>query len=263
MNIEKYHTDYAPPADSNNNSRQAVSLGQPNQRLQTATVPTPPAVATAAVVSPPFKDNDAITFAIVDQIGYEIRYKMRLHHGMSKAFDIYSQRREIPYFPEIYFQTEDGKYISPDATPNMIRLKQNSRIYCIHPTAADKEEGCRGNNCEQVLNETITDSFEESGTFKGTISTNTGMPHGQGRMAYDEGEEQFARVYNGDWHHGCWHGYGSVVFSNGDTYEGEFEFNRRHGTGVYRWNDGRVYYGQFSENKHHGRGKLTWLDGTV
>ena len=170
MNIEEDDTEYAPPADGNNNSRQAVSLGQPNQRLQTATAPTTTAAAATAVVSPPFKDN-AITFAIVDQIGHELWFRVRPHLRISTAFNVYSQRQEIPYFPKIYFQTEDGEHISPDATPGMIGLKENSRIYCINPT--DKVEQNEGGTDTAQDN----DSNNNDGHIKRFVARNDGTVH--------------------------------------------------------------------------------------
>lgn len=116
-----------------------------------------------------------------------------------------------------------------------------------------------GDDRAKVVNKTILDPYGDKGTFTGIILRNTGMPHGQGKMLYEEDQ----RVFEGDWRHGRWHGYGRATFSNGDSYEGQYKFDQRHGTGVYRWNDGRVYDGQFSEDKRHGKGKFIWPDGAV
>jgi len=116
-----------------------------------------------------------------------------------------------------------------------------------------------GDDRVKVVNKKLLDPYGDKGTYTGIVLRNTGMPHGLGRMVYEEDQ----RVFEGDWRHGRWHGYGRASFSNGDSYEGEYKFDQRHGTGVYRWNDGRVYDGQFSEDKRHGKGIFTWPDGAV
>ena len=116
-----------------------------------------------------------------------------------------------------------------------------------------------GDDRMKVMGKTLLDPYGDKGTFTGVVLRNTGMPHGQGKMVYEED----LRVFDGEWRHGRWHGYGRASFSNGDSYEGEYKFDQRHGTGLYRWNDGRVYDGQFSEDKRHGKGKFTWPDGAV
>lgn len=116
-----------------------------------------------------------------------------------------------------------------------------------------------GDDRVKVMNKKLLDPYGDKGTYTGVVLRNTGMPHGLGRMVYEEDR----RVFEGDWRHGRWHGYGRASFSNGDSYEGEYKFDQRHGTGIYRWNDGRVYDGQFSEDKRHGKGVFTWPDGAI
>jgi hypothetical protein len=116
-----------------------------------------------------------------------------------------------------------------------------------------------GDDRVKVTNKKLLDPYGDKGTYTGVVLRNTGMPHGLGRMVYEEDR----RVFEGDWRHGRWHGYGRASFSNGDSYEGEYKFDQRHGTGVYRWNDGRVYNGHFSEDKRHGKGAFSWPDGAV
>lgn len=154
-----------------------------------------------------------------------------------------------------------------------------------------------GEDRQKVVNKSILDPYGDKGTFTGVVLRSTGMPHGLGRMIYEED----GRIYEGDWYvailwtahvhlvlyaapllvpqhhcsllgfhygfhdrrHGRWHGYGRASFSNGDSYEGEYKFDQRHGRGVYKWHDGRVFDGQFSEDKRHGKGIFTWPDGAV
>ena len=116
-----------------------------------------------------------------------------------------------------------------------------------------------GDDRVKVTNKKLLDPYGDKGTYTGVVLRNTGMPHGLGRMMYEEDR----RVFEGDWRHGRWHGYGRASFSNGDSYEGQYKFDQRHGNGIYRWNDGRIYDGQFSEDKRHGKGVFTWPDGAV
>lgn len=116
-----------------------------------------------------------------------------------------------------------------------------------------------GDDRVRVTNKKLLDPYGDKGTYTGVVLRNTGMPHGLGRMVYEEDR----RVFEGDWRHGRWHGFGRASFSNGDSYEGQYKFDQRHGKGVYRWNDGRVYDGEFLEDKRHGKGIFTWPDGAI
>ncbi|CAJ1966023.1 unnamed protein product [Cylindrotheca closterium] len=116
-----------------------------------------------------------------------------------------------------------------------------------------------GEDRQKVVNKTLLDPYGDKGVYTGVVLRTTGMPHGLGRMVYEED----GRIFEGDWRHGRWHGYGKATFSNGDAYDGEYKFDQRHGKGVYKWADGRVFDGQFSEDKRHGHGIFTWPDGAV
>jgi hypothetical protein len=98
-----------------------------------------------------------------------------------------------------------------------------------------------------------------AGRYSGIILQSTGMPHGLGKMVYDDGR----LTYEGDWCHGWWHGSGRATFASGDSYEGKYQFDQRNGHGTYRWSDGRVYQGEFSENKRHGQGTMQWPNGDM
>ena len=116
-----------------------------------------------------------------------------------------------------------------------------------------------GEDRQKVVDQVILDPYGDKGTYTGIILRSTGMPHGPGRMIYQEDR----RTYDGEWRHGRWHGYGRATFANGDTYDGEYRFDQRHGRGRYQWSDGRVYDGLFREDRRHGRGTFTWPDGAV
>ena len=116
-----------------------------------------------------------------------------------------------------------------------------------------------GEDRQQVTDQVILDPYGDKGHYTGIILKSTGMPHGSGRMIYEEDQ----RIYEGEWRHGRWHGFGRAKFANGDSYEGEYRFDQRHGHGKYSWADGRSYDGQFSEDRRHGKGLFVWPDGAI
>ena len=87
-----------------------------------------------------------------------------------------------------------------------------------------------GEDRQKVVNKTLLDPYGDKGGYTGVVLRTTGMPHGLGKMVYEED----GRIFEGDWRHGRWHGYGKATFSNGDAYDGEYKFDQRHGKGVYR-----------------------------
>lgn len=116
-----------------------------------------------------------------------------------------------------------------------------------------------GDDRQKVVSQLLLDPYGDSGRYSGVILRSTGMPHGLGRMVYEDD----GRTYEGDWRHGRWHGFGRATFANADSYEGEYRFDQRHGRGKYSWSDGRVYDGEFSEDKRHGKGTFNWPDGAT
>jgi hypothetical protein len=116
-----------------------------------------------------------------------------------------------------------------------------------------------GDDRQNVVNKSILDPYGDRGFYTGVILRSTGMPHGSGKMLYQEDQ----RTYDGEWRHGRWHGFGQATFANGDEYRGEYRFDQRHGRGKYSWNDGRVYDGMFREDKRHGPGTFMWPDGAI
>ena len=116
-----------------------------------------------------------------------------------------------------------------------------------------------GEDRQKVVEQTLLDPYGDKGRYTGVVLRSTGMPHGLGRMLYEDD----GRTYEGDWRHGRWHGHGHATFANGDSYEGEYRFDQRHGRGIYSWNDGRVYDGVFAEDKRHGTGTFKWPDGAT
>jgi len=139
-----------------------------------------------------------------------------------------------------------------------------------------------------VQNRSVRDAHGDGGVYTGDMSRSSGLPHGYGKMVYNEG----GRSYEGNWRQGRWHRRGSAsklairmssiantcvesveshknhhfdvaAFSNGDSYEGEYRNGARHGRGSYTWKDGRVYEGSFINDKRHGSGVCKWPNGAV
>ena len=71
-------------------------------------------------------------------------------------------------------------------------------------------------------------------------------------------EPQSKCKYSGEWKDGKRHGYGVLIFSNGDKYEGEWERNLRQGNGSF-WESGnhklhQKYTGEWKRDRMHGFG---------
>lgn len=104
----------------------------------------------------------------------------------------------------------------------------------------------------------VTDPYGEQGTYTGTISNATGMPHGRGRLEYDRA----GRWYEGDWKHGRWTGRGQLSNGDGDYYEGGLKNDHKHGIGKMVFADGRTFEGEYV-NGQMIEGKMTYQDGST
>jgi len=110
----------------------------------------------------------------------------------------------------------------------------------------------------QVNALTMTDPYGEQGTYSGSISNSTSMPHGFGRLEYDRA----GRWYEGDWKHGRWTGNGKLSNGDGDFYEGGLKNDHKHGLGVMRFADGRIFEGEYI-NGQMIEGKMSYQDGST
>ena len=108
-----------------------------------------------------------------------------------------------------------------------------------------------------VKQQVIVDPYGEKGTYAGTLSKGTGMPHGKGRLEYAAG-----RWYEGEWKHGRWTGQGRLSNGDGDLYEGELRNDHKHGKGTMRFADGRVFVGEYV-NGQMTEGKMIYQDGST
>jgi hypothetical protein len=84
-----------------------------------------------------------------------------------------------------------------------------------------------GEDRQLVTNKLLLDPYGDKGIYTGVVLMSTGLPHGNGKMVYEDD----GRTYDGDWRHGRWHGWGSATFSNGDAFEGYYKYDQRHGQG--------------------------------
>ena len=93
------------------------------------------------------------------------------------------------------------------------------------------------------------------GEYSGGWDDAAGLPHGYGRMQWDNGIE-----YKGMWARGVYHGHGRKLYSRGGGYEGAWArgkraghgitfFDETHAHGVLRWE------GPFVDDKPHGIGQ--------
>ena len=85
--------------------------------------------------------------------------------------------------------------------------------------ATENHQPCIDN--EEETEEVKDYSIYNEGVYTGTVLKVTKIPHGHGRMFYNESDE--VRFYDGEFKHGNWHGYGCLMYRNGDRYvDGHF-----------------------------------------
>ncbi len=53
------------------------------------------------------------------------------------------------------------------------------------------------------------------------------------------------------------HGYGKMIYANGEKYDGEFFENKRSGYGVLKFSNGETYTGSFQNDNMHGLGTFS------
>jgi hypothetical protein len=104
----------------------------------------------------------------------------------------------------------------------------------------------------------VTDPYGEKGNYTGSISKASGMPHGHGRLEYDEA----GRWYDGDWKHGRWTGVGILANGDGDFYKGGLKNDLKHGQGAMKFSDGRTFEGRYLKGQIV-QGKMTYQDGST
>jgi hypothetical protein len=60
----------------------------------------------------------------------------------------------------------------------------------------------------------------------------------------------------------CSSGYGSAIFSKGDSYSGNWRNGRAEGKGILKYVDGNRYSGDWKDGKADGQGTMNYADGT-
>lgn len=145
---------------------------------------------------------------------------------------------------------------SSDSCNPRVASEDNSTVAdSLESTVASSTDG---KHLHVVSNQLMLDPFGDGGRYSGVVLMSTKLPHGKGKLVYEDGRTHF-----GDWQHGRWHGWGQTHFPNGDSYEGFYRYDQRHGQGKYKFGDGRIYDGEFKEDRRHGRGHFTWPDEAV
>ena len=126
----------------------------------------------------------------------------------------------------------------------------------------------------------VVDPHGDHGLYTGSISNESGMPHGFGRFEFLKG----GRWYEGNWIHGHWTGQGKLSNGDGSHYDGGFQDDLKHGQGTMVWGDGRVfdgiykhgqmtwgkmmfadggtYFGNFCDGLQHGKGNMVFADNS-
>jgi len=94
----------------------------------------------------------------------------------------------------------------------------------------------------------------KDGKYEG--ETLNGVPHGKGKLTFNDGG-----YYEGDFVNGLPHGKGKRVFkpkgivTQYQSYEGNFANGKMNGKGTLYYTDGSYYVGAFSKDKPHGFGE--------
>jgi len=82
--------------------------------------------------------------------------------------------------------------------------------------------------------------------------------HGYGTMRWTNGES-----YSGDFFWNLKHGNGLYIWPTGETYDGQYIMNQMNGTGVYYYNNGYKYEGEFRKDEFHGEGTIYNSNGDI
>jgi len=190
-----------------------------------------------------------------------------------------------------------GSSLPPD-----VKALSNIKKLSIVDLPIDKEfdSDDEGSSTKTVHEIAVKDAFGTTGNYSGSVSIETNMPHGSGRMEYGSD-----RWYQGEWTNGHWHGTGryrnidgdvfegkiindrkqngrldfsdgrvfegtfeddkmktgTMRYSDGSAFSGSFAEGKRDGFGTYNFADGSSYEGDFRNNVFHGEGKMMWGDG--
>jgi hypothetical protein len=99
----------------------------------------------------------------------------------------------------------------------------------------------------------VTIAFPD-GVYRGHIRN--GVSHGYGTYLWTSGDS-----YTGSWRDGALHGFGLYQWADGSSYEGDWKDNARSGRGLLINALGDQYQGTFLDGQFHGTGTYTWSKG--
>jgi hypothetical protein len=111
------------------------------------------------------------------------------------------------------------------------------------------------NNLRYVFSPAV--HFANGSAYKGELNAQ-GQLHGYGRMVWTNGDE-----YEGQFSNGLFQGKGKLISKGYTIYEGEFDQGYMSGQGTLEFENGDKYIGQFSRGAFNGKGKLMSADKSV
>jgi hypothetical protein len=95
---------------------------------------------------------------------------------------------------------------------------------------------------------------DEDWIYKGQVHNH--RKHGYGRLVYDNGDTFF-----GQWHADKQYGLGCNTWVDGSHFIGVYAADSKQGAGEYTWEDGIKYTGEWAADQRHGYGSYSWPDG--
>ena len=136
----------------------------------------------------------------------------------------------------------------------LVVLPEQKLSQCIALPTYDDTEMCveASDLIQQVDGLYIQDGSGSSGVYSGSVIQSSHVPHGYGKLVYQDG-----RTFDGSFVRGA-KLYGTMQYLDGSTYQGQFLEGVRHGHGSYSFRGGVVYRGDFDNDMMHGPGTLTW-----
>ncbi|CAF1455278.1 unnamed protein product [Didymodactylos carnosus] len=100
---------------------------------------------------------------------------------------------------------------------------------------------------------TVQETF---GSAKYIGETKNSVRHGYGQLVFENGNK-----YKGEWKNNQRDGYGVQINTDGKKYSGEWKNHLRNGHGACTWANGNKYVGEWKNDTLNGRGVHTWANG--
>lgn len=98
--------------------------------------------------------------------------------------------------------------------------------------------------------------LSDGSRYVGKVDYN-GKPHGFGSLYFTNGD-----TYYGDFVHGIREGTGSLYSKDDTVYQGEFKNNQKNGHGTCKWSNGDSYVGNYVNDCREGYGEYTFANGS-